>query len=369
MLTTVCIAIVYSPGLPIMHLIALLGVLTSLVVDKFLIFRVYAEPPRYDASLADLTATAVFVSVLVRTGVSVYMLGEPGGVGTPSIEDSIEDAVSASEAVGGGATNGTAAAGGTIGSALTTYSDPFGLLERATKITTLPLLTVLILLLILTLLKRTLGKALYAVISQVIYTLTCFSCCKPDLQVDEIDSYSPALSEPYSKLLAKEEQAAAVRERSIENESVQLGYSRYFPSSQLAELRVWPTHGTGPDGRYHEAGQTMLTWEVLREQGLHTYRLADNPRFKHVVQNLAIAQSNKDMDDLMNDFAAASEDHTEDQPMIKAADSAGSTSAQSLAFSVSYGREQNPNAGSEAVLPAGGSAKKMASESAASSQT
>jgi len=296
-LTTVCVAIVYSPGLPVMHVIAFLGTATSLLVDKFLLFRVYAAPARFDDSLARLAATAVFVAVVLRTGVSVYMLGEPGGISSSSVEESIDSAVNA-----GGASNSTAAdtVQSSISSSLATLrSDPLGIGERATLVTTFPLVAVLILMCVAWLLKRTLGNVLTRFFSTLVYWLTCFACCKSSVHIDDLDSYLPALSKQYSRMVGPI-QVARLREQQRSDQSIAVRQCPYFPDSRYSEERIWSSDGYDAKGKFHQAGDPMLTWEVLRSKGSHSYRLGDAPRFADVLRLFAIVQGDSDDHDRLD---------------------------------------------------------------------
>ena len=45
------------------------------------------------------------------------------------------------------------------------------------------------------------------------------------------------------------------------------------------------------DGMKHKKGEIFRTWEILRETGLHSYQLAQNPKYKGMIQGKMIQKT------------------------------------------------------------------------------
>jgi hypothetical protein len=73
-LNTVFVVMTFSPGLPILYIFGMMTLWASHWVDKVTLFRMYERPPRYDASLAFLSAAVLpwaLLAHLVRSTLPV----------------------------------------------------------------------------------------------------------------------------------------------------------------------------------------------------------------------------------------------------------------------------------------------------------
>merc|ERR550537_2140577 len=76
-LNSLFVTLMYCGGMPILIPFATLSFMLSFQFDKLFLLKLYSLPPKYDESLALLTATMLPYGLLLHLGISIWAYGQP----------------------------------------------------------------------------------------------------------------------------------------------------------------------------------------------------------------------------------------------------------------------------------------------------
>ena len=73
LISTFYIIMLYSAGMPILYLLAMLQTIVLYWVDKYLFLRLYRTPPRYGPEMAEVTRRVMTYALFLHFAVAFYM--------------------------------------------------------------------------------------------------------------------------------------------------------------------------------------------------------------------------------------------------------------------------------------------------------
>ncbi|KAG5176418.1 hypothetical protein JKP88DRAFT_274217 [Tribonema minus] len=236
-LALLSVCMVLSPALPILYPIAFAGITITAAIDRYMLLNYYTKPPQYDAALARWANSFMPVILFLHCAFAVWIYG------SPHIFDSayVFEFMFSSE------------------SDLTTYlthlraNDPTGGIERILRTNCFPFFVILVLLVAYQFFDRTLGEAM-----RLVYK-ACTCRCLRGLVARVSKNFNP----PFTGT-----------------------FVRYFlPGSRLPPaLKDMLQSNEGWSIRKDDDSCfDMMTWEVIKDSGIHTYHMEDNPDYAYII--------------------------------------------------------------------------------------
>jgi hypothetical protein len=259
-------------------------VLVSFVVDKSLIIKYHRRPPSTDASIPVYATDALIITTLIRIAISCWIFG---------IESMfVSELNSSSEML--------------IASSI----GDLNFFSRITKKTSLPHVLLLLLLVSVLIARRILQFTLGSVVETVAYWLIPNDCCGRDPiqeqhRRDHAKVYKPPFTSIFGTIIkpldydyiknVDPNKNKKITHKIPEKLMSNRGWCHVCKNTNFKEpcldLRCtewhyrrkrWLNNGS-VNGLNHKIGDFAKTWEVIRENGLHSYRIQDNENYIHVM--------------------------------------------------------------------------------------
>ena len=109
-----------------------------------------------------------------------------------------------------------------------------------------------------------------------IAVICCCCCCKKRKPIPDNGSIFDE-----EKLLSEDERKNGWYVESIDRHKMSYVKRKRYMRDKMDES----------DGMKHKKGEIFRTWEILRETGLHSYQLAQNPKYKGMIQGKMIQKT------------------------------------------------------------------------------
>jgi hypothetical protein len=74
-LTTIFAVLLYSSGIPLLYLCCFLFFLITYWIDKWLVLRLYRNPPHIDLYVSKLFNIIIFVAIIIHCGIGIWIYG------------------------------------------------------------------------------------------------------------------------------------------------------------------------------------------------------------------------------------------------------------------------------------------------------
>ncbi|CAE7509032.1 unnamed protein product [Symbiodinium sp. KB8] len=270
-MNTVVVTLLYSSGIPLLLPVAAVSLLTTYLVDVFLLSTFYAQPPPLNASMAQLAFNIMPFALMAHSAFAIWfygddatvesdpvLLGDAGGVG---VQDRYQAAVASVE-----------------------HLDPIGLAPKVLRQNVFPMFVLFLSLaggLLLFVVVRAVASALLA---RFVYILTCGACCTGIREVNA--KLNPPFTQTYEHRLPLNTKYTLSPEQSAKGFCL----IKDVPRHKTAISRVRKYSAKTPiSERCSKDRLLMLTWEVIKARtGLASYAMTANP--KHAQAVLALQE-------------------------------------------------------------------------------
>ena len=265
-MNTVVVTLLYSSGIPLLLPVAAVSLLTTYLVDVFLLSTFYAQPPPLNASMAQLAFNIMPFALMAHSAFAIWfygddatvesdpvLLGDAGGVG---VQDRYQAAVASVE-----------------------HLDPIGLAPKVLRQNVFPMFVLFLSLaggLLLFVVVRAVASALLA---RFVYILTCGACCTGIREVNA--KLNPPFTQTYEHRLPLNTKYTLTPEQSAKGFCL----IKDVPRHKTAISRVRKYSAKTPiSERCSKDRLLMLTWEVIKARtGLASYAMTANPKYAQAV--------------------------------------------------------------------------------------
>lgn len=248
-LNVVFAAVAFSSALPLLLPGAAVILVVQFWVDKWALLRYSSAPLRQGRELADLMLESLPWALVLRCALGIWLYGVPEApiTGTDNLNATFPNLSNA------------------IDSGLQFAGFSTELRRRPFQISVLPITGLMLLVLAAILLKH----LLYGPLAVLRHSGACRRCSHIR------DEGNPPLTEPFSKRV---DDAGSYAEDAVHQAQ---GW-RVVNDRQGGRwlLKVWTKSGVDLNGHHHGAGELKATFDVLRDAGVHSYRINDNPRYE-----------------------------------------------------------------------------------------
>jgi len=292
MLNVFFVCFLYAPGIPVLYMVGAASFLLGYWLDKLFLLRLYRRPPQYDEVLAKLAGSLLPWALVLHLMFACWMYGEntllksdvidasllsdfgvdSGGDSSQNLDQAYEDFVRDSE-----------------------DWDKLGVTPRLIRTNVFPLALLLVLLIIITLVRLTAWRLVKNVLIRVKRCLLCQCCRRRRARIGPEDDELRERRELERELgvkLSRHVTVVAVPgyndiffqrlpkgKRRLSHRKKAAGWTVQLGTEGTALLfKTWLDSGVS-NGCFHEAGQRKRTWEVVADEGLHSYRLEDNAEY------------------------------------------------------------------------------------------
>eukprot|EP00753_Platysulcus_tardus_P008360 PLAT15919.1.p1 GENE.PLAT15919.1~~PLAT15919.1.p1 ORF type:complete len:1334 (+),score=543.12 PLAT15919.1:95-4003(+) len=251
-LNTVFVSLMYSGGLPLLPMLALLAMVVMYWVDKWLMLRVYNKPPRFDESLNEAAIDALPWAVLIHLVITCWMFSTPGMLQSSTlavgqIVDTVaQDSLTVDDAE--------------------TISSSLGLAGRLLQLNVFPLFLLTIALLCYLLF----GRLMLSLLQRLWHQL------HPSL-VESLLVHAPTFTGTYRRVFR------LGSEPLLDDVAKARGWALHKRPRYWVQVKKW-MKDESVDGVPRVAGERKRTWEVIRDSMLHSYLIDHNPLYRDALQ-------------------------------------------------------------------------------------
>eukprot|EP00753_Platysulcus_tardus_P022558 PLAT9771.1.p1 GENE.PLAT9771.1~~PLAT9771.1.p1 ORF type:complete len:1198 (+),score=594.86 PLAT9771.1:165-3596(+) len=267
-LNTLFVSLMYAGGLPLLLPLGFVSFLISYWIDKYMVLRVYSQPPSYDEKIATLAGNSMPFAALLHLAFSIWMYGNNEVLRSAPLSSSlIRQLVNVDES-GTLSEESIQRLYATIIQTSSAY-DPIGFVPKAIRLNVAPLLLLFALLLVL-LITTNAARGVGQLLRRVLYVLTCTLAFRGDNAVDVDHVYNPALTEAFEHVVARGTELSSSEKRD--------GYYLEDAYGFLTLRKRWMADGV-VEGIPHVRDQLKRTWEVIRDEGIASFNIYKNPKY------------------------------------------------------------------------------------------
>lgn len=263
------VALLFYSGLPLLLPIAAVSMIVQFWLDKLLLLRFNSRPKFYTDALSSLVVSIVPWGVVCHLVMALWILGNKGVLNSGPLDLSQF----------GLSRNETQKAVDSFIEHTKAY-DPLQVARAIVLSHVFPVAVFLLIVVICYVLVLTIGDLLIRAARYFVVLITCGWCCKK-ITLPRDRRFVPPFTGTFVRELNPRDEYELLHDEVLDGWVLETD-----AKSHQTLTKVWLADGV-VHGVRHAKGDRKRTWEVLRDESLHSYVLTNNPVYKKALSGRA----------------------------------------------------------------------------------